>query len=82
MILNLNPSDDDHDAVADYNLKTMALLTYDEMSLLYMANSRALLYRGTPAWYYNSIVIYLGGQFALSWGGKSLDIFSSSIQPA
>ena len=49
MILNLNPSDDDHDAVADYNLKTMALLTYDEMSLLYMANSRALLYRGTPA---------------------------------
>ena len=45
MILNLNPSDDGHDAVADYKLKTMALLTYDEMSLLYMANSRTLLYR-------------------------------------
>lgn len=49
MILNLNPSDDGHDAVADYKLKTMALLTYDEMSLWNMANSRALLYSGTPA---------------------------------
>lgn len=49
MILNLKPSDDGHDAVADYKLKTMALLTYDEMSLLYMANSRTLLYSGTPA---------------------------------
>lgn len=82
MILNLNPSDDGHDAVADYNFEDDGFTNvWWNVSFVYGKQSNPALQRDTRL--ILQLDRYLGGQFALHvFWGKSLDIFSSLIQPA
>lgn len=81
MILNLNPSDDGHDAVADYKLKTMALITnvWWNVSFVYGKQSNPALQRDTRL--ILQLDRYLGGQFALSSGEKALTFSPAQFNP-
>lgn len=80
MILNVNPSDDGHDAVADYNLEDDGFTNvWWNVSLVYGKQSSPALQRDTRL--ILQLDRYLGGQFALSSGQKALTFSPAQFNP-
>lgn len=80
MILNLNPSDDGHDAVADYNFEDDGFTNvWWNVSFEYGKQSSPALQRDTHL--ILQLDRYPGGQFALSSGEKALTFSPAQFNP-
>ena len=80
MILNLNPSDDGHDAVADYNFEDDGFTNvWWNVSFEYGKQSSPALQRDTRL--ILQLDRYPGGQFALSSREKALTFSPAQFNP-